>query len=174
MTAHHNEDGFTIDLVERDLHGNIPHQGAASLLRKWSEPWRPIAIRDAGHIAAGGRVLGYVGMAYGAYVDGKSLYDQYQISKKTGDYSNTYWEGARIGAAWGTAAVMGEDGALIGAELGLVGGPVGVAVGGLIGGAIMGGIGYWIGSQTVTQSVPARPSMPGANLGPVTTTLLVR
>jgi hypothetical protein len=107
-------------------------------------------MRLASRIAGGARAVGTVGLAVGAYVDGKSLYEQYNISQHTGDYSNTTKEAVRIGAAWTMSIAMGQQGALLGAEIGtFVGGPVGFVVGGLIGGALFGGFGYYVGSQLV-------------------------
>lgn len=47
----------------------------------------------------------------GAAQDAESLYDQYQISKKTGDYHNTYQEATRITAGWAFASALGTAGA---------------------------------------------------------------
>jgi hypothetical protein len=93
-------------------------------------------------------------MAYGAYVDGSSLYDQYHISQKTGDYSNTVTEGERIAGGWGGAYVVGTTFAESGAAVGFVfGGPVGAAIVGVGAGAVGGTLGYLGGSYALPRVI---------------------
>ena len=150
LMLEHNPNGVTLEVLRANLHNSGPgitHAGGASNLRNWDyskgTPWQEF---QANRLAVGGRVLGGVGMAYGAYVDGRSLYSEYQTSAKTGNYSNTYNEGARITAGWAGALEFGAAGAEIGATWGALGGPVGVVAGGIVGSLIDGGLGYWAGS----------------------------
>jgi len=150
LTPHHNPNGFSLDLIPSDLHntarGGIPHTGGASILRDWRVNGTPQQFYRANQIATGARYLGIAGMAYGAYVDGSSLYNQYQISQQTGNYANTATEATRIAGGWAGAWAVGAAGAEFGAGFGTVFGPIGTVVGGIIGGIGGGILGYAGGS----------------------------
>ena len=92
--------------------------------------------------------LGRAAVVVGAALDGASLYQQVQVSRKTGDWSNTAQEGARIAGGWTGAIVgaktLGTAGAAIGT---VIGGPIGTVVGGAVGGLIGGAAGYFAGSS---------------------------
>ena len=140
---HHEPGGRSIQFVPTEIH-NFNHYGGGHHLRN-TTPFQRQFLRGIG---TGGRYLGYAGMVYGAYTDGTSLYNEFQISRTTGNYSNTAWEGARIGTAWTAAAA----GATLGAKIGAWGFAAGPIVGGittLLGGAIGGGIGYFAGESAV-------------------------
>lgn len=92
-------------------------------------------------------------MAYGAVQDGISFNNQYQISRQTGNYGNTYKEGARIAAGWTGAAVGANIGARIGA-LGYFAGPVVGTITTVIGAGVGGAYGYYAGSEAVTNYGP--------------------
>lgn len=150
LMLHHHHNAVSLDVLPKNLHNKqpgIPHAGGATILRNWDyskgTPWQEFR---ANQLAKGARVFGGVGMVYGAYTDGAGLVDEWQISQKTGNYSNTYNEAARVTGAWTLAWGGGVAGAKLGGAIGAFGGPVGVVVGGLIGGAIGGGIGYASGS----------------------------
>jgi hypothetical protein len=143
VNFHHESSGRYIEFVPNDIH-SFSHTGGTYQLAN-TTAFQRSAIRGIG---MGSRYLGYAGMAYGAYQDGTSLYNEFQISRTTGNYSNTAWEGARIATAWTAAAAGAEVGAEIGAW-GFAAGPVVGAVTTLLGGLIGGAIGYWAGSETV-------------------------
>jgi YD repeat-containing protein len=139
VSFHHEASGKYIEWVPKDIHNTYKHFGGAYNLKNtlWSR-----------RIGMGGRYLGYAGMAYGIYEDGNSLINEFQISRTTGNYSNTAWEGARIATAWTAAAAGAQVGAEIGAW-GFAAGPVVGAITTLLGGAIGGAVGYWAGSEAV-------------------------
>jgi hypothetical protein len=107
------------------------------------------SVRVANNISFFGRGVGGVMMATGAYLDGRSLLTQYNLSYSSGDYSNTVNESARIGGGWGAAYFGGQALGSIGAEVGTAFGPIGTAVGGVIGGVVGSGLGYWGGNYAV-------------------------
>jgi hypothetical protein len=120
-------------------------------------------------IKVGGRSLGRVATAVGVATDGLSLYGEIRTSAKTGNYNNTYKEGARIAGGWTGAWVGGKVGASTGAVIGgalgsvvpILGNGVGAAVGGIVGGLIGGVAGYWAGEQvgkTVYNTATSQPS----------------
>lgn len=150
LTLHHNANGLSLDLIPSDLHntarGGIPHSGGASILRGWNVQGTPQQFYNANRIATGARYLGGAAMAYGAYADGRSLYEQYQVSKQSGSYANTYAEGARVAGGWAGAWAVGGAFAQFGAGFGTAFGPVGTVVGGVVGGAVGGMLGYAGGS----------------------------
>jgi YD repeat-containing protein len=143
VRLHHEGSGRFAEWVPTDIH-NYPHRGGGYNMAN-TTAFQRSAVRGIG---MGGRVLGVAGMAYGAYQDGTSLYNEFQISRTTGNYSNTAWEGARIATAWTGAAAGAKIGASIGAW-GFAAGPIVGAVTTLLGGAIGGAIGYWGGSTIV-------------------------
>jgi phage tail tape-measure protein len=118
-------------------------------LRNWNAPGTPLQFYRANQIATGARYLGVAGMAYGAYADGTSLYNQYQISQQTGSYANTAAEATRIAGGWAGAWAAGTAGAELGAVAGTTFGPVGTVVGGVIGGVAGGALGYVGGSYAL-------------------------
>jgi hypothetical protein len=93
-------------------------------------------------LSIAGKGLTAVGIATDSY----SLYNQYQISAQTGNYTNTYQESIRIAGGWTGAWAVGTAGAEFGAGFGLVFGPMGAVVGGAIGG-LAGGIAGYIGGS---------------------------
>jgi len=158
LTLHHNANGLSLDLVPSNLHntrnGGIHHAGGATILRNWDySKGTPLQFYNANQIATGARYLGGVGMAYGAYADGTSLYGQYQISQQTGNYANTISEGTRIAGGWAGAWAVGSAGAQLGATMGTAFGPVGIVVGGVLGGAAGGMLGYAGGSYVLPRVV---------------------
>ena len=137
---HHDPTGRFIEFVPNEIH-KYPHNGGTRVLTSTQ-------LKVVRGIGMGGRVLGVAGMLYGAYQDGSSLYNEFQISRTTGNSSNTAWEGARVATAWTGAAAGAKLGASIGAW-GFAAGPVVGAVTTLLGGAIGGALGYWGGSTIV-------------------------
>jgi hypothetical protein len=109
-------------------------------------------------IRGGGQVLGRTALVVGAVTDGLSLKHELDISRQTGNYDNTYKEGARIAGGWAGAWAGGKAGAATGAMLGgalgsvvpILGNGVGAAVGGILGGFIGGFFGYKAGEQVGT------------------------
>ena len=140
VNLHHDPSGRSMQFVRNEYH-RLPHNGGGNHLRS-TTPLQRTALRGIG---GGTRALGAAGMAYGAYQDGKSLYNEFQISQETGDYSNTAIEAGRITAGWSGAALGAQLGARIG-MLGFYGGPVVGAVTTVLGGAIGGALGYAAGS----------------------------
>jgi hypothetical protein len=152
---------FTPDDVYREIvrSGGSPQLDATEwVLERMKVPLRTnagsLGTINVGSLRTFGRALGAVGLAYGVVSDGSSLYSQYQISQQTGNYGNTYQEGARIAGGWGGALIAGEagaaSGAVIGAALGsivpILGNGVGAAVGGFVGGVFGAFVGYNAGS----------------------------
>ena len=154
LTLHHNANGLSLDLIPSDLHntanGGIRHTGGASILRSWDAPGTPLQYYRANQLATGARYLGAAGIAYGAYTDGTSLYNQFQTSRQTGSYGNTAAEATRIVGGWAGAWAVSTAGAEFGAGFGSVFGPMGTVAGGVIGGAVGGAFGYWGGSYAAT------------------------
>ena len=90
----------------------------------------------------------------GLYSDAGSLYQQYNISQKTGSYANTVTEAERIAGGYAGAYALGTAGAEFGAGFGFaVGGPVGAAVFGLAGGLVGGAAGYWGGGYALPKTI---------------------
>jgi hypothetical protein len=146
LTLHHNPNGVRLELIPSALHNNVPHAGGATILKNWDysqgTPWQ---VFQANRLAQGARYLGIAGTVVGAAVDADSLYSQYQISSRTGNYSNTYNETARVTGGWAGALTFGSSGAQIGAGFGSLLGPIGTVAGGIVGGAIGGAVGYTAG-----------------------------
>lgn len=94
--------------------------------------------------------LGLTGV--GLAIDSASLYNEYQHSKKMGNFTNTKRELSRLGGGWTGAFLGGWAGAKTGAAAGsLCGGLVGSAIGGLGGGIFGSAVGYYEGSSAATQ-----------------------
>lgn len=98
--------------------------------------------RSFGHLLAG------VGLA----LDGMSLYGEYQHSKESGDYSNTYRESVRIMGGWTNAWAVGTSFS----EMGIAGcapiaPPFGSVACGIFGGLLGSAIGYYSGSMLATR-----------------------
>jgi hypothetical protein len=91
--------------------------------------------------------LGRVAVVAGAVMDGHSLATQINISRQTGDWSNTVQEGSRIAGGWTGAVVGAKAGGSLGAAIGTFIAPgIGTMVGGAVGGLIGGAAGYLAGS----------------------------
>jgi len=144
---------FTPDDVYREIvaaSGRPNNAMNASVIERLKMPFG----MNAAGLRVAGRALGIAGLVYGAVTDSRSLYKQYQIGKQSGNFGNTYREGARIAGGWAGAFIVGEAGAAAGAYVGgligsvvpVLGTGVGAAVGGFIGGAIGGIVGYNAGS----------------------------
>jgi hypothetical protein len=105
-----------------------------------------------------GKTVGRGALIVGAVADGASLVNEINTSNKTGNYDNTYKEGARIAGGWAGAWAGGKLGAASGAAIGgalgsvvpILGNGVGAAVGGIVGGFIGGFFGYKAGEQAGT------------------------
>ena len=92
--------------------------------------------------------LGRAAVVVGAALDGFSLAKEVQTSRKTGDWSNTAQEGARIAGAWTGAVVGAKAAGSAGAAIGTLIAPgIGTVVGGAVGGLIGGAVGYIAGSS---------------------------
>lgn len=121
----------------------------------------------AGEIRGAGQLIGRTATVVGVVTDGASLAHEIKLSAKTGDYTNSYREGARIAGGWGGAWVAGKAGAASGALLGgalgsfvpVLGNGVGAAIGGVVGGLAGGVAGYWAGSKVaaITFNAAQRP-----------------
>ena len=91
--------------------------------------------------------LGRAAVVVGAALDGFSLTKEVQTSRKTGDWSNTAQEGARIAGGWTGAVVGAKAAGSAGAAIGTLIAPgIGTVVGGAVGGLIGGAVGYMAGS----------------------------
>ena len=91
--------------------------------------------------------LGRAAVVVGAALDGFSLTKEVQASRKTGDWSNTAQEGARIAGGWTGAVVGAKAAGSAGAAIGTLIAPgIGTVVGGAVGGLIGGAVGYIAGS----------------------------
>ena len=91
--------------------------------------------------------LGRAAVVVGAALDGFSLAREVQTSRKTGDWSNTAQEGARIAGGWTGAVVGAKAAGSAGAAIGTLIAPgIGTVVGGAVGGLIGGAVGYIAGS----------------------------
>ena len=91
--------------------------------------------------------LGRAAVVVGAALDGASLYEQVQLSRQTGDWSNTAQEGARIAGGWTGAVAGAKLAGTAGAAIGTFIAPgIGTIVGGAVGGLIGGAVGYMAGS----------------------------
>ncbi len=109
-------------------------------------------------IRGAGQMLGRTALVVGAVTDGMSLKNEFDNSRQTGNYDNTYKEGARIAGGWAGAWAGGKAGAATGAMLGgalgsvvpVLGNGVGAALGGIIGGFLGGFFGYKAGEQVGT------------------------
>ena len=92
--------------------------------------------------------LGRAAVVVGAALDGFSLTKEVQASRKTGDWSNTAQEGARIAGGWTGAVVGAKAAGSAGAAIGTLIAPgIGTVVGGAVGGLIGGAVGYIAGSS---------------------------
>ena len=92
--------------------------------------------------------LGRAAVVGGAALDGFSLTKEVQASRKTGDWSNTAQEGARIAGGWTGAVVGAKAAGSAGAAIGTLIAPgIGTVVGGAVGGLIGGAVGYIAGSS---------------------------
>ena len=92
--------------------------------------------------------LGRAAVVVGAALDGFSLTKEVQTSRKTGDWSNTAQEGARIAGGWTGAVVGAKAAGSAGAAIGTLIAPgIGTVVGGAVGGLIGGAVGYIAGSS---------------------------
>ena len=92
--------------------------------------------------------LGRAAVVVGAALDGFSLAKEVQASRKTGDWSNTAQEGARIAGGWTGAVVGAKAAGSAGAAIGTLIAPgIGTVVGGAVGGLIGGAVGYIAGSS---------------------------
>ena len=92
--------------------------------------------------------LGRAAAGVGAALDGFSLAKEVQTSRKTGDWSNTAQEGARIAGGWTGAVVGAKAAGSAGAAIGTLIAPgIGTVVGGAVGGLIGGAVGYIAGSS---------------------------
>lgn len=92
--------------------------------------------------------LGRAAVVVGAALDGFSLAKEVQTSRKTGDWSNTAQEGARIAGGWTGAVVVAKAAGSAGAAIGTLIAPgIGTVVGGAVGGLIGGAVGYMAGSS---------------------------
>ena len=92
--------------------------------------------------------LGRAAAVVGAALDGFSLAKEVQTSRKTGDWSNTAQEGARIAGGWTGAVVGAKAAGSAGAAIGTLIAPgIGTVVGGAVGGLIGGAVGYIAGSS---------------------------
>ena len=117
----------------------------------------------ASEIRGAGQIIGRTATVVGAVSDTVSLAQEVNTSVKTGNYDNTYKEGARIAGGWTGAWVAGKAGAATGAFAGgaagsffpIVGNGVGVAIGGVLGGLIGGATGYWAGGKLGTATYEA-------------------
>jgi hypothetical protein len=136
---------------------NVYREIAASSGRP-NPAWNAKALERsalAEKIKVGGKVLGRLATAVGVVTDGLSLAREVKTSAKTGNYDNSYREGARIAGGWTGAWAAGQLGASTGAVIGgalgsvvpILGNGVGAAVGGIIGGLIGGVSGYMAGEQ---------------------------
>ena len=92
--------------------------------------------------------LGRAAVVVGEALDGFSLAKEVQTSRKTGDWSNTAQEGARIAGGWTGAVVGAKAAGSAGAAIGTLIAPgIGTVVGGAVGGLIGGAVGYIAGSS---------------------------
>ena len=92
--------------------------------------------------------LGRAAVVVGAALDGFSLTKEVQASRKTGDWSNTAQEGARIAGGWTGAVVGAKAAGSAGAAIGTLIAPgIGTVVGGAVGGLSGGAVGYIAGSS---------------------------
>ena len=91
--------------------------------------------------------LGRAAVVVGAALDGFSLAKEVQTSRKTGNWSNTAQESARIAGGWTGAVVGAKAAGSAGAAIGTLIAPgIGTVVGGAVGGLIGGAVGYIAGS----------------------------
>ena len=92
--------------------------------------------------------LGRAAVVVGAALDGFSLAKEVQTSRKTGNWSNTAQESARIAGGWTGAVVGAKAAGSAGAAIGTLIAPgIGTVVGGAVGGLIGGAVGYMAGSS---------------------------
>jgi hypothetical protein len=109
-----------------------------------------------GQVMKYAKPLGRVGMGLGIAMDGLSLGQNINESRKTGNWGNTVEDGSRIAGGWGGAWLGAKGGGALGATIGSficpgIGTAIGGAVGGLAGGigGYLGGskLGKWLGSK---------------------------
>lgn len=111
-----------------------------------ADPTFNALVRGADEAALGLKALKYGGRALavvGAVVDGASIVGEARTSMKTGDWSNTERQTARVAGGWLGAAAAG-------AAVGAVSGTIVPGLGNLAGfviGAAAGAAGYWLGSN---------------------------
>jgi len=111
----------------------------------------PIIPYKANKLLTASRYAGNALTGLGMGLDIGSLYNQYQISKETGDYNNTYRESTRIAGGWAGAWLGGSAGAELGAIACLPFSPV-ASAGCSIAGGLVGAIaGYKTGSEVTTR-----------------------
>lgn len=109
------------------------------------------AFDRAAHLWTNARTLGQ-GLSFIAIgLDIRNLYHEYQNSRISSDYSNTYQAGARIAGGWIGAYTIGS----VGAEIGMLScaslSPYGSAVCGVVGGFAGSIIGYYGGGAASIQ-----------------------
>lgn len=97
------------------------------------------------------RSLGCLFTGVGLALDGRSFYHEFQASKESGNYDNTYREGVRIGGGWVGAWGMGSFYAETGVAICVPLTPVGQAVCGLGMGLVGSALGYYGGSAVTTK-----------------------
>ncbi len=100
-----------------------------------------------GQVMKYAKPLGRVGMGLGIAMDGLSLGQNINESRKTGNWGNTVEEGSRIAGGWGGAWLGAKGGGALGATIGSFICPgIGTAIGGALGG-LAGGIGGYLGGS---------------------------
>ncbi len=99
------------------------------------------------------KVTGHGLTGIGAILDGMSLFDSYELSKKMNDFDPFFQEGARILGGWSGAWALGTKFAARGGMIGgRTFGPIGAAVG-TVGTGIIGGVlGYQGGGTLAAKS----------------------
>lgn len=111
-----------------------------------SDPTFNALVRGADEAGRGLKALRFGGralVAVGAVTDAVSLGSEVRTSLKTGDWTNTGRESARVAGGWLGAAATG---AAVGAAAGTIVPGLGNVAGFLVG-AAAGAVGYWAGSQ---------------------------
>lgn len=99
-------------------------------------------------------ILGRGLAGVGAAIDGLNLYEAYEASKKSNDFSGFFQEGARVLGGWSGAIALGKATAGVGAAIGtLAAGPVGTAVGTVVGGVAGSIAGYSAGEYLASENI---------------------
>ena len=88
-------------------------------------------------------MLGRSFLVAGVALDGYSLYSEYQDSRVSHDFNNTYRESARIAAGWTGAAILGANFAEIGLVVCAPATPLAQAACGVLGGVVGSALGYY-------------------------------